>query len=109
MIKNSVRQNLLEYHDIQRKKSSLMNLKSCVQAMADAIRYIESALEEIEDQETIDTLVSIKNKLMTDSGLGTGFDEEQDPDLISKIQKIVFAKDKELRGLHKKNNLPMFF
>lgn len=109
MIKNSVRRNLLEYHDIQRKKSSLMNLKSCVQSIADAIRYIESALEEIEDQETIDTLVSIKNKLMTDSGLGTGFDEDQNPDIISKIQKIVFAQDNELRGLHKKNNLPMFF
>jgi len=109
MIKNSVKQKLLEYHNIQRKKSSLMNLKSCVQSLADAVRYIESSLEEIEDRETIDQLVKIKNSLMTDSGLGTGFDEEQDPDAISAIQKIVYSMDTDLRKQHKKDNLPTFF
>ena len=109
MIKNRVKEKLLEYHNIQRKKSSLMNLKSCVQSIADAVRYIESALEEIEDQDTIDNLVKIKNILMTDSGLGTGFDEEQDPDAISSVQKIIYSMDTDLRNQHKKDNLPTFF
>lgn len=109
MIKNRLRKTLLEYHDIHRKKSALMNLMSSVQALADAIRYIESACEELEDKDSIDTLVQLKNKIMTDSGLGTGFDEEQDPDIISKIQKMVYSMDTDLRNLHKKNNLPTFF
>lgn len=109
MIKNKIRKNLLEYHDIHRKKSSLMNLKSCVQSLADAVRYIESACEEIDDQKTVDVLVKIKNILMTDSGLGTGFDEDSEPDTISKVQKIVYKMDNDLRKLHKKDNLPTFF
>ena len=109
MIKNRLRKTLLEYHDIHKKKSALMNLKSSVQALADAIRYIESACEEIDNKDSIQTLVQLKNKIMTDSGLGTGFDEKQDPDIISKIQKIVYTMDTDLRDLHKKNNLPTFF
>jgi len=109
MIKNKIRNKLLEYHDIHRKKSSLMNLKSCVQSLADAVRYIESACEEIDDQDTVNKLVTIKNMIMTDSGLGTGFDEDQDPDTISKVQKIVYKMDNDLRDQHKKDNLPTFF
>jgi hypothetical protein len=109
MIKNKIRNKLLEYHDIHRKKSSLMNLKSCVQSLADAVRYIESACEEIDDQDTVNKLVTIKNMIMTDSGLGTGFDEDQDPDTISKVQKIVYKMDNDLRNQHKKDNLPTFF
>lgn len=109
MIKNKIRKNLLEYHDIHRKKSSLLTLKSCVQSLADAIRYIESSCEEIDDEDIVNELVKIKNTIMTDSGLGTGFDEDQTPDIISKIQKIVYKMDNDLRDLHKKDNLPIFF
>ena len=109
MIKNKIRKNLLEYHDIQRKKSSLRNLESSVQALADAVRYIESACEEIDNQKVVDELVKIKNMIMTDSGLGGGFDESTEPDAISKLQNIVNRMDKNLRNIHKKENLPLFF
>lgn len=109
MIKNKIRKNLLEYHDIQRKKSSLMNLKSSVQSMADAVRYIESACEEIDDPKIVNQLVKIKNSIMTDSGLGTGFDESVEPDVISKVQNIVYSMDNNLRKQYKKEDLPLFF
>ena len=109
MIKNKIRKNLLEYHNIHKKKSSLRNLQSSVQSMADAVRYIESACEEIDNQKVVDELVKIKNILMTDSGLGTGFDESTEPDAISKLQNIVNRMDKNLRNIHKKENLPLFF
>jgi hypothetical protein len=109
MIKNKIRKNLLEYHDIHRKKSSLHNLKSCVQSLADSVRYIESACEEIDNPKIVDELVKIKNIIMTDSGLGTGFDESVEPDTISKIQNIVNHMDKNLRKQYKKENLPTFF
>lgn len=109
MIKNTIRKNLLEYHDLTKKHSSLKNLMSSVQALADAVRYIESACEEIDDQHLVDYLVKIKNQIMTDSGLGTGFDENQDPDVISKLQKIVYNLEKNLHQLHKEKNLPRFF
>lgn len=109
MIKNKIRKNLLEYHNIHKTKSSLQNLKSSVQSMADAVRYIESACEEIDNQKVVDELVKIKNMIMTDSGLGTGFDENTEPDAISKLQNIVNHMDKNLRKKYKKENLPLFF
>lgn len=109
MIKNAIKKNLLEYHDLSRKHSSLKNLMSAVQSMADAVRYIESACEEIDDQHLVNHLVQIKNGIMTDSGLGTGFDEDQDPDLISSLQKVVYDLEERLQQLHKEKNLSRFF
>jgi hypothetical protein len=109
MIKNSIRKNLLEYHHFTKKHSSLKNLMSAVQSMADAVRYIESACEEIDDQHLVDYLMNIKNGIMTDSGLGSGFDEDQDPDLISKLQKVVADLEDRLQQLHREKNLPRFF
>ena len=109
MIKNSIRKNLLEYHNFTRKHSALNNLMSAVQSMADTIRYIESACEEIDDPHLVDYLVNIKNMIMTDSGLGTGFDETQDPDVISKLQKVVNDLNKRLHQIKREENLPRFF
>lgn len=109
MIKNTIRKNLLEYHNLSRKHSSLNNLKSAVQSLADAIRYIESACEEIDDQHLTDYLIELKNTIMTDSGLGTGFDEFQDSDLISKIQIVVADLENRLHQLHREKELPRFF
>ena len=109
MIKNTIKKNLLEYHNLTRKQSSLRNLMSAVQSLADSIRYIESACEEIDDPNLVSYLVKIKNEIMTDSGLGTGFDENQDPDTISKLQKVVADLEDRLHQLHKEKNLPRFF
>lgn len=109
MIKNTIRKNLLEYHNLTKKHSSLKNLMSAVQSMADTVRYIESACEEIDDQHLVDYLTNIKNSIMTDSGLGTGFDEDQDPDLISKLQKVVADLEDRLQQLHREKNLNRFF
>lgn len=109
MIKNTIRRNLLEYHDLSKKHSSLQNLMSAVQSMADAVRYIESACEEIDDQHLVDYLVEIKRMIMTDSGLGTGFDEYEEPDAISKLQKVVNDLNKRLHQLKREKNLPRFF
>lgn len=109
MIKNRIRRNLLEYHNFTRKHSSLKNLMSSVQSLADAVRYIESACEEIDDPHLVGHLVKIKNSIMTDSGLGAGFDENSEPDIISKIQKVVYDSHENLQQLHKEKNLPRFF
>ena len=109
MIKNVIKKNLLEYHNLTKKHSSLKNLMSSVQALGDAVRYIESACEEIDDQNLVDHLMKIKNMIMTDSGLGGGFDEDQDPDVISRIQKIVYDLEERLQQLHREKNLPRFF
>lgn len=109
MIKNVIKKNLLEYHDLTKKHSSLKNLMSSVQSLADAVRYIESACEEIDNQHLVDHLMDIKNNIMTDSGLGTGFDENQDPDVISKLQKVVYDLEKRLKQTHREKNLPRFF
>lgn len=109
MIKNKIREKLLEYHDIQKKKSSLMNLKASVQSLADAVRYIESSCEEIDDPKLVQQILKLKNKIMTDSGVGAGFDENTEPDILSKLKDISHKMDEDLKNLHKKNNLPEFF
>ena len=86
-----------------------MNLKASVQSLADAVRYIESSCEEIDDPKLVKEILKLKNYIMTDSGLGTGFDESKEPDIISKLKDITHKMDKNLRNLHKKNNLPEFF
>ncbi len=108
MIKNEVKQHLLEYHHIQRQKNVFQNLKSAVQSLADSCRYIESACEEITDKKLLQKLLKIKSNIMTDSGLGGGFDEAKDPDIISELQKIVTAFDKNIDHLSKKYDLPTF-
>lgn len=109
MIKNSVRKKLLEYHELYRKHSSVKNLMSSVQSLADTVRYIESACEEIDDPHLVDYLMGIKKYIMTDSGLGTGFDEDHEPDLISKLQKVVVDLNDRLYQEQKEKNLPRFF
>lgn len=109
MIKYRVRKKLLEYHDLNKKHSSLKNLKSAVQSLADSIRYIESACEEIEDKHLIDYLIKLKNVIMTDSGLGTGFDEKEVPDVISKLQIVVADLEDNLHQEHREKDLPRFF
>lgn len=109
MIKNRVRKKLLEYHDLTKKHSSLKNLMSAVQSLADTVRYIESACEEIDDPHLVKYLIKIKNSIMTDSGLGTGFNEDQDPDIISKLQKIVADLNDRLHQEHREKNIKRFF
>lgn len=109
MIKNTIRRNLLEHHNFTRKYSSLRNLMSSVQSLADAVRYIESACEEIDDPHLVNHLVKIKNNIMTDSGLGGGFDENSEPDIISKLQKVVYDSHNNLQQLNREKNLPRFF
>lgn len=108
MIKNQINKHLLEYHHVQRKKNVAQNLKSAVQSLADSCRYIESACEEITDPKLLQKLIKIKTTIMTDSGLGGGFDERKDPDVISDLQKIVDALHKNIDHLNKKYDLPTF-
>ena len=109
MIKNTIKKNLLEYHDLTRKHSSHKNLMSAVQSLADAVRYIESACEETDDQNLVNYLVEIKNVLMTDSGVGGGFDEFNESDVISKLYNVINDQNKRLHQLHREKNIPRFF
>ncbi len=108
MIKQDTRRYLLEIHNVQRKKSVISNLESAIQSLADCSRYIDSSSEDIEDQKLRDYLLSIKKNIMTDSGLGAGFDETQESDLIGMLQKVVLGLKKELDGLVGKYDLKRF-
>lgn len=99
MIKLKTKQYLIEIHNIQRKKSVVSNISNAIQSLADASRYIDSSIEDIENHKIYDYLVKIKKHIMTDSGLGAGFDENQDPDLISQLQNIVNVLNNEIDGI----------
>lgn len=108
MIKYKIRQHLVEIHDVERKKSVTKNLGNAIQSLADACRYIDSSCEEMDNQKIHDKLIKIKQRIMTDSGLGTGFDETKDPDLISELKKVVDHLSKEIDGLVGKYDLHRF-
>lgn len=84
-ITKSLRENIEEY-----KKESIFKGKvgKCANKLYDAVRYLDSALENCEDQDLRKRLEKIRNVLGQDISMGYGFEDTEPMTIINKLEEM---------------------
>jgi hypothetical protein len=108
VIKNNIKRYLIEFHNIQKTKNIHQNVMAAVQSLIDASRYLESASEDITDKNLLKKIINIKKTILTDNGMGSGFDDQKNSDIVTILQKISTGLETSIEDLHNKHNISHF-
>lgn len=84
-IQKRLRENITDY-----KREAIFKGKvaKCANKLYDALRYLDSAIDNCEDQETAKKLEKIRNVLGQDVSLGYGFKDTEPMTIINKLEEI---------------------
>lgn len=84
-IRKSLRENIEDY-----KKEAIFKGKigKCANKLYEAVRYLDSALENCEDQDLRHRLEKIRNVLGQDISMGYGFEETEPMTILNKLEEL---------------------
>lgn len=97
-IKNIIRKNLIENHDLIRHDDSTELLTKATDSLADAIRYLECLSQKIENKHCMDVLVRLLDILRHPMGSVSdgNFDHKDESNILAMLEVIssIIAREK---------------
>jgi hypothetical protein len=89
-IKKIIRKNLIEHHDLIRHDSSVELLKKATDSLADAVRYLETLSQQVDQKECNETLIRVLDIIRHPMGSvsNDGFNHKDQSNILALLEMI---------------------
>ena len=106
-LKQIIRKNLRENHDLMKHSSSIDLLTNATNSLADSVRYLETLVQKVDNKECSDVLIKILDILrhpMGNSASYSGFNSKDQVNILSLLEIVSGIISREKMEKRKKRN-----